>query len=476
MKRATDDRSDNLFTLGEVLKVTGGRMAFNSIPGDFPLPGVSIDTRTIKPEELFIPIVGENYDGHDFIDEAFRKGASYSLTSRSIPKNEFSSRIIKVDDTLKALQRLAGFHRARFPDLHVIGITGSNGKSSVKDMIHGMLSVSYNTLKTPGNLNNEIGLPLTLLSIRDEHEAVVAELAMRAKGEIYELARLLKPEVGVITTIAETHIEFLGSLKAIAEAKAELLECLPPDGCAILPADSPYFSLLVRHSRAPVISFGSRKQAHVFLVDAEPLGLEGWKARVRLFVQEISLQVPFLGKHNLVNILAAVSAARFMGIDPDKLQEGINHIRLSPMRLEIQHGPGGIIILNDAYNASPNSTKAALATVRDLDYPGRKIAVLGDMLELGHENESGHRMVGELAAISGLAYLITIGESAKIIAETARKSGLEGRVFSFPDKEQALEKLISLLKPGDLVLFKSSRKLKLETIVKSLIESGEVIR
>ncbi|MCL5037653.1 MAG: UDP-N-acetylmuramoyl-tripeptide--D-alanyl-D-alanine ligase [Chloroflexi bacterium] len=465
-------RQERLFNLEEVLRATGGRMGSNHIPGDTPLPRISTDTRTIRPGDLFIPLSGENFNGHNFMEEAFKKGAAYAITSELFPDKDFSPRLITVDDTLKALQNLAKYRRNSFPDLQVIGVTGSNGKSTVKDMLHGILSVSLNTLKTPGNLNNEIGLPLTLLSLKEEHQAVVAELAMRGKGEIYELARILQPQVGVITTIAETHIELLGSIEAIAESKAELLECLPPDGCAILPADSPYFQLLVRHSKAPVISFGYKNQAHVSLLEAEPLGLGGWKAKFKLFAQKITLRVPFPGMHNLFNMLAAIAAARFVGIDPDDIQEGILNIQLSPMRLQIMNAPGDIIILNDAYNASPNSTRAALETLRDLDYPGRKLAVLGDMLELGHESKNGHRMIGEAAAASGLTYLIAVGKDAKIIADSAEASGLKGRVFYFEDKSGAIEKLRSLIKPKDIILFKASRRIQLETMVRELTAPG----
>ena len=435
------------------------------------ISGVSTDTRSLKPGDLFIALKGEQADGHVYVRQAIESGAAGVLISdeSSLPAGSRSV-AIKVDDPLWALGDLARYYRSLFK-VRVVGITGSVGKTTTKEMLTTIAQRKWKVLKNAANYNNEIGLPLTLFQLDRSHEVVVLEMAMRGLGEIQRLASIAKPEIGVITNVGISHIERLGSQGSIADAKAELLGELPPDGVAILNAEDGYFEVMKERFKGKVVSFGSSKSADV--IGARIKCLDRGQYRFVLLVSgqgAVEVTLPVLGHHNVYNALAAAAAANQLGMDLPTIREGLETVSPPDMRMEFTESKAGYAVLNDAYNASPASVIAALKTLHALKGYDRKVAVLGDMLELGDYAQKAHEDVGRALVESGVKKLIVVGRLAVGIADGARAAGLpNAAIKSYASSTEAAKKIKSHLRTGDAVLVKGSRAVKMEEIVRALL-------
>ncbi len=374
---------------------------------------------------------------------------------------------LRVDDTLKAMQTLAGWWRGRLTP-RVIGVTGSVGKTTSKELIAAVLSTRYRTLKSEGNYNNEIGLPLMLLKLTEAHERAVLEMGFYQPGEIRFLCALARPQVGVVNNVYAVHLERAGSLEAIAQGKGELVEALPPapDGVAILNYDDPLVLAMSSRTRARVVTYGLDPAADVWADNIESLGLGGMHFHLHHRHETLHVRVPLLGRHSVHTALRAVAVGLVEGLTWQEIVEGLRAIGATQLRLVAVTGPRGSLILDDTYNASPESVIAALNLLSELE--GRRVAVLGDMLELGSQEEMGHRLVGRRAA-DVAQVLVTVGPRARIIAEEARDAGLDpGAVIELDDSQQALALLRDLISPGDVVLLKGSRGMRLDRLVPGL--------
>jgi UDP-N-acetylmuramoyl-tripeptide--D-alanyl-D-alanine ligase len=452
-------------TLGEIARAVQGKLR----QGDegTPVRAVSIDSRSIAGGELFFALRGQRHDGHDFVPGALAAGAAGAVVERMVPGVAPGAPLIQVENTLTALQRLASYNRNAYR-VPVIGITGSSGKTSTKDLVAAALSRRFVTLKTTGNRNNEIGLPLTLLELDERFQAVVVEMAMRGPGEIAFLCRLARPTGAVITNIGEAHIERLGSVDNIARAKGEILEAIGPGGFALLHRDSPYISREAARCRGRVYFFGIDGEADILGRD---IRAEKGGSRFKVRVpggEEREIFLPLPGRHNVENALAAIGVAWALGISLEDIAAGLAGAALTPMRLE-QINCRGLVILNDAYNANPSSTRAALQVLAAWEAEGRRIAVLGDMLELGGEARRAHYRAGSEAA--GVAdYLVVVGSLARFMADGALAAGMPGEnIFRCVNNAEAAEILETLARPGDVILVKGSRGMRMEEIVQALI-------
>jgi UDP-N-acetylmuramoyl-tripeptide--D-alanyl-D-alanine ligase len=447
-------------TLSEIAKVIGAEpFQFEELT----IRAVSTDSRIPIKDAIFFALKGERHNGHDFLWEAHKNGC-ISAVVEYIPPSPPPIPLLKVEDTITALGLLAGYHRDKFSPL-CIGITGSTGKTTTKEMLAHILQAKYRVLKTEKNFNNEIGVPLTLFQLEEEHSALIVEMAMRGKGQIAWLAKIAKPQIGVITNIGPAHLEFFKSLEEIAQAKAELLQALPPNGTAILNLDDRFFPFLKKQSPCPVISFGFSPKADV---SCEVLEKDEYLLlKIKTPKGELTAKSYLEGEHNIINLLAAIAASLPAGLSLEEIEKQIPTLPLPPMRLEQIKLPGNILVINDSYNSNPLSLRAALNYLREKD--GRRIAVLGDMLELGEESEKLHREAGAWVKEAGVSFLILIGEKAKFIGEGAIEKGFPPQnVAYFPEKEGVVSFIRELLKEGDTVLVKGSRKLQLEQIVEEL--------
>ena len=424
---------------------------------------VCTDTRKITDGCLFIAIKGENFDGHDFAAKAIESGAEAVIVEKDCGLEE---RQIVVESTRQALLDLAGYYRSLF-NIPVIGITGSVGKTTTKEMVHAVMSSKYNTLKNEGNLNNEIGVPLTLFRLEKTHEAAVIEMGMSNFGEISRITKAVKPDVAVISNIGVSHIENLGSREGILKAKLEILEGMKADSPVILNADDDML-VAVRPGAHPVIYYGIENDKSEFKAkditskEAETeltIGFSGGSARVSL---------PYPGRHNVYNSLAAVAAGNVFGVELNDALEALKNYVPAGMRQRINK-KSGITFIEDCYNASPDSQAAALAVLGGMNAK-RKIAVIGDMLELGAVSRDAHYGVGVKAAENRVDAVFTYGERSLETARGAKESGV-AQVTSFDDKQKLSETLASFLEEGDAVLFKASRGMKLEDVIYSVYEA-----
>lgn len=454
------------FTLTEVLKATNGRLATGN--GGKLFRGISTDTRSLQPDNLFIALVGERFDGHDFIAQAAASGAAGVIVSRPV-KAPDNVTVIEVTDTLAALQALAGFHRQRF-NIPVIGVTGSNGKTTTKDMLAAVLSSKFKVLKTEANFNNEIGLPLTLLKLEQTHEVAVVEMGMRAQGEIRQLTEIALPTVGVITNVGETHMEILGSVENIATAKSELVQAIAHDDLVVLNADNPHVRAMQHKTQARVVFYGlNSEEAFVRAENISNCENGDMVTKFDCCSPRGSFPVVLhtVGIHNVYNALAAIATAWELGLKPSEIMAGISSFVPGTMRLEVKKY-GEYTVVNDSYNASPLSMAAALDSLAAMTQ-GRKIAVLGDMLELGDVAMEAHRGIGTKAAELGFDVVLTVGVLAKHIAEAARENGVNN-THSFATHKEAIAALRGLIQPGDYILLKGSRGMKMETMLEAFTD------
>jgi UDP-N-acetylmuramoyl-tripeptide--D-alanyl-D-alanine ligase len=427
--------------------------------------GLATDTRDLRGGEVFLALKGERFDGHDFTGQALAAGAVAAVVSTVSP--EHAGTLLLVPDTLHALGDIARAWRVTAP-AKVAAITGSAGKTTTKGMLQGICALAGPTVAAEGTENNEIGVPKTLLRLEPSDQFCVLEFGMRGRGEIRQLAEIARPQVGVITTIGEAHIGRLGSREAIAESKAEMLPLLPPDGAAVLPADDFFFPLLSSLCDCRVRSFGFGSTAEVRALEVRAETLNSIMAVVAVEDETFELVVPLPGRHNLANALAAVAAGLALGCTLEQIRDGIESYVGMEMRGELLAGPAGCTIINDAYNANPQSVAAALRVLAQTT--GRRIFVFGDMLELGEAGLAAHAAVGRQAAQTGVVLLITVGELAALAATTARDAGLEAVCVDTP--EAAADALRPVLREGDKVLVKASRGLALERTVRRLLDGS----
>jgi len=429
--------------------------------------GVSTDSRKVKPGELFFALQGDNFDGHDYIGKVWAAGAAAVIVSNSekVSAIEPAGAVILVENTLEALQKLAGTYRQQF-NIPIVAVTGSVGKTTTKDILAECLTPLFRTLKTPGNFNNEIGLPLTLLSLEREHGAAVVELGMSAPGEIARLAEIVKPTYAIITNVEPVHLETMGNLENIALAKCEVLPFIAPDKFVLVNGDSELLNQTACNYTVPQFKFGYNPNCDIRVLNVEttPAGIN---VMINLLGKTEIFYLPVPAKQLALNLAAAVAAAHFIGVSLENIKASLNNYRPSGNRLNITALPAGGLVINDTYNANPVSMMAALEVCKDLGAGRRTVAVLGDMLELGDYEVEGHIQVGEKAAELNLDMLVTIGARAAYIGQGAILDGMPtDKVIHFNNQEDSLPWLKKWVGQQEVVLFKGSRGMELEKLVK----------
>jgi UDP-N-acetylmuramoyl-tripeptide--D-alanyl-D-alanine ligase len=444
----------------------------------------TIDSRQVIPGSMFVAVPGERMDGHDFIEDAFKRGASFALIQREVNASfrtldlrdglSIDSKLdltlplcLRVDNTVSALQQIARFWRRKL-NLRVIGITGSVGKSTTKEVIAQMLSQRYRTLKSPGNLNNEIGLPLTILRLGSGYERAVLEMGFYVPGEIALLCDIALPQVGVVSNIGTVHAERAGSQEAIARGKSELVQALPaaPEGTAILNFDDPLVRKMEEKTKARIFFYGLSHESHLWADHVEGLGLEGIRFQLHYKDETMHVHVPMIGRHSVETALRAAAVGLVEGLTWQEILDGLSEGQ-SQLRLVAVRSASGALILDDTYNASPESMLASLNLLSELG-GSRKIAVLGDMLELGPYERQGHEMVG-LRAAQVINILITLGTRAHMYADAARRVGMKPlHILEFETAEPIIDWLQKNLSKDDTVLLKGSHGLRMDNITAAL--------
>jgi UDP-N-acetylmuramoyl-tripeptide--D-alanyl-D-alanine ligase len=452
-------------TLAELVRGTQGALVGGRL--DAVVTGVSIDSRTCRPGDAFFAIRGAHQDGHAYIGHARARGAACAVATR-LPAGggaagEFP--VVLVDDTTAALQRLGAFHRRRFA-IPVVAITGSNGKTTTKELTATVLSARRRVLKPVGSYNNQWGVPLTLLALGPQHQAAVIELGMNAFGEIAALAQLCQPTVGVVTTIAPAHLEGVGSVEGVQKAKGELVEAIPPDGTVVLNADDPLVLALASRARTRVVTYGQADAADVRLGDVAA-SEAGLAFRLVAGSTAADVRLPLAGRHNAWNAAAAAAVGLALGVPLDEAAVALGLAAPVKGRL-VWREAGGVRVLDDTYNANPASMRAALDTLRDAPGAGRRFALLGDMLELGAQAETAHRDVGAWVAALPAAGLAAVGPGMRLAAAEARRAGCPD-VATFDAPEAAAAYLAGRAARGDRVLVKGSRGMRMERAVEALL-------
>ena len=441
---------------------------------DEPLAGVSTDSRAIAPGQLFVALAGPNFDGHDFVPKALAQGAAAALVRADYAPPELAGAcLLRAPDTLRALGDLAGAWR-REQSAIVAGLTGSNGKTSTKEMLAAILQKRHRVLKTKGNLNNLIGLPLTLLGLKPEHTACVVEMGMSALGEIARLTEIAAPELGLVTNVGPAHLGPLGSLANIAQAKTELFRGLEPSATALVNLDDPWLAPWAERLECRVVTFGSREAAMVRCGDVSALG--GRLAFSLWLPGEAPIRVRLAapGRHNVMNACAAAAAALVMGQDGAAIREGLEAFAPVKGRLEQKRGFFGFWVLDDTYNANPASLAAGLAALNDVAGGRPRGLILGDMLELGPTSPQLHRDCGRRAAEAGCRLVMALGEQADEVAAGAREGGLSAEAaLAFGDRLELIEAAQERFEEDEVVLVKGSRSMGMERVVKALT-TGEV--
>jgi UDP-N-acetylmuramoyl-tripeptide--D-alanyl-D-alanine ligase len=447
------------FTLKEIAEATGGRLV--DADPDALVAGVQVDSRQVRPGELFVALPGSRTDGSLFAAVAAEAGAAATLAQEGMV---FAGPRVEVADPLAALAALGTAVRDRSAAT-VVAVTGSNGKTTTKDLLASVLATRLRTVANQASFNNEVGLPLTLTRIDPDTQAAVVEMGARGPGHIAALARLARPSVGVVLNVGESHLGMFGSREAIAEAKGELVEALPADGVAVLNADDPRVAAMAGRTVARVVTFGQGAAAEV---RAEGVELDGdGIARFRLRTPAGTAAVQVVG-----GPLAAAAAASVLGVGPDDVAAGLAGARLSPMRMQVRRRGDGLTVVNDAYNANPSSMAAALKTLAALGRPdGRTVAVLGEMAELGPDAAAEHDRIGRLATRLGIDRLVGVGELGRVMVNAARMEGMwPEEAEAVADPRAALALLAPALGPADVVLVKASRVVALDRVADALLD------
>lgn len=450
--------------LGYLCEIVAGKI-INGTP-NVSFTGVSTDSRTILPGQLFFALSGENYDGHHYVSQAVSRGAAAAVVSK-ISDDYKLLPLILVDDSLQALQQLAKAYRGLFP-IPLVAITGSVGKTTTKEILARCLATSYNTLRTPGNFNNDIGLPLTLLNLEEYHQIGVVELGMRGPGEIRRLADIAQPTAAIITNVESVHLETMGSLENIAEAKCEILSVLSREHFAVINGDNPLLASAAAKYDCRKYTFGYNETCDFKVI------------KVTVDQQILNIQVNFMGQEEIfnfplpaaslaLNIIAAAAICYLLGLDVASVKQALHAYNPPGKRLNITTSRTGVLLIDDTYNANPLSMGAALEVGMNLRKQGKYFAVLGDMFELGSYEKAGHLLVGKKAAEAGVDLLVTIGERARWIAEGAEKAGMAAeKINSFCDQARVIAYINQEVNPGDTILLKASRGMELEKIIDRL--------
>ena len=453
-------------TLRQLLEAVNGTLLGDFDDLEAAAAQVSTDSRSIESGCLFIPLEGERFDGHSFINAALEAGAAGCLTARERESYLPGRFYIKVRSTQRALWDLARYYKKLFP-IPFIAITGSVGKTTTKDMTAAVLGARFCVHKTEGNFNNDIGVPLTLLKLEKRHEVCVVEMGMDHAGEIDYLGRLVEPDMAIITNIGDAHIENLGSREAIFQAKCEIFPHLKKDGLAVLNGDDPLLASLRGALPQPAVFVGSGEGLDYTARDLSSDGAGHLSCRIRTPRSQFEANIPALGQHMIYPTLMAAAVGEALGMAPDEIVRGIGAFLPTKMRMNILRCKGDIVILNDAYNANPQSMRAAAAVLGDAQ-GRRRVAVVGDMKELGPGSEQFHRAVGGYFAQSGADRLIAVGDLARFIAEGAKEAGLEQADY-FPTLDTAKNALSRELRAGVTILVKASRSMAFEKIVDFLL-------
>ncbi|MBI5875384.1 MAG: UDP-N-acetylmuramoyl-tripeptide--D-alanyl-D-alanine ligase [Deltaproteobacteria bacterium] len=446
--------------------VNGNLMSGNE---DVWINGVSTDSRTIRKGELFFALKGPNFDGHRFIEDVLNKGVAGAVINAECGMRNAEFPVIQVEDTLAALGDLARYWRGLHP-VPLIAVSGSCGKTTTKEMIASILNASRTIIKTEGNLNNLIGLPLTLFGLNNIHKAAVVELGISEKGEMQRLARICKPDVAVLTNIGEAHMSTLGSIEGVASAKGELFQEMDTSGTAIINMDDPRLASMAGNIRAKKITFsvkpapaGSKQGSKADVM----LKGEGQETTFIVMGEEIPVRLQYAGAHNLSNAAAAIAAAIQLGATKEEIIEGLSSVKPLCGRMEIISLANGITIIDDTYNANPLSMEASLKSLAAMKR--RKIAVLADMLELGDIAQAAHKNIGRLAKEFGIEFLFATGNFRKDVAKGALDAGMPAdKIFEAADKTGLVEALHNIIRDGDSILVKGSRGMKMEEVVKQL--------
>ncbi len=454
-------------TLGEVAGALG---AATDVPERIAR-GYAIDSRTISPDQLFFAIRGPRFDGHDFVVQALGRGAVGAVVEKGFfdqSEAELRRSLIAVENTTEALQALARAVRRKWGG-RLVAITGSTGKSTTKEMIAAILARQFEVLKSPGNLNNFYGLPLTLLGLEYRHQAAVVELAMSAAGEIAVLTRIAEPQIGVVTNVAPVHLQFFNSIEAIAQAKRELIESLPVGATAVLNYDDPRVRSFAEGFSGHVLTYGFEKGATFRASGVRSGTAFGNRFQVRGPAGRAQYRVPLPGRHNVQNAVAAIATASLFDISKDKVQAALREFKPLSQRSEILTLRDGLVVINDSYNSNPLAMEKMLETLAHWPGAGRRLVVAGEMLELGPASPELHRSVGRMCAQSGVDWLIAVQGDARFFLEGAQQAGVSAdRLAFFPTPEEASAYLRTILQAGDVVLVKGSRGVHLEKLVEEL--------
>lgn len=457
----------------DVLNATGGILAGGTAEALFT--GVSTDSRQISQGSLFIPLIGQRFDGHDFIAAAVKQGASGFLIQKGyenkIREKFADATAIRVDDTLNALGDIAHFWRKKFR-VAVVAITGSSGKTTTKEMFAGISGLKKKIIKAQGNYNNLVGLPMTVLQINAQHELVILEMGANIRGEIGRLTDIAEPDIGLITNIGPAHLEGFESIETVREEKLDLFRRMPDAGVAIINLDDEKLLVTDKDWRGKRVTFGFRKNADVSAEGIEMKGMEGVVFTIKMdsFRQEITL--PIAGNHNVYNALAAAASSWALGIDFHTICQGLTAFQPISGRMEIHRLKNGAFIINDTYNANPASFGEALKTLRDLKGNHNSTVIMGDMLELGDQAEVMHEGIGSLMADTGVHTIYLRGRLSPATAAGALKRNMpKGRIIFFETPDEIIDRLASHMKRGDWILVKGSRQTRMEQAVEKIIEA-----
>ncbi len=469
-----------LFTVEELREVVSARVLAGEGIGwtKRRIRRISLDTRSLRPGDLFLALRGDRFDGHDFVATALSHGAvgaivldSYDVSGLALKRGSKRTQpfILGVSDPLFAYQQLAAYHRSRF-QIPVVAVTGSNGKTTTKEMVASVMAHRWKILKTEGNLNNRVGVPQTLLHLSDRHKGAVIEMGVDNLGQTARLCEIARPTIGIITNIGPDHLEFFGTMETSAQAKAELLDLLPPDGTAILNADDSYYDYLAARARCRVVSFGFSSNADVRAMDVKSDARNRTTFRLLLpgTVRHALVHIRVQGDHNVTNALAAAAVGSTLGLPGGVIAQGLSRFRPAAMRSQVLVSQGVKLII-DCYNANPASMKAAVQLLAQTGAKRKTVAVLGDMLELGPNAAQMHEEVGAFLARQGIDRLVACGVLGESLAKGAKQAGLDpSHILEVVDARAAASAVKTVVKPGDVVLIKASRGMKLELVAAAL--------
>ena len=462
-----------ILTIEEVLKATGGKLLQGKVNAFFQ--GISTDSRTVGEGELFIALKGSRFDGHHYASEALEKKAAGVVIEEDKVEDlrwngHRSKTVIAVKDTLSALGDIAHDWRCKYR-IPVIALTGSNGKTTTKEMIAACLETTFPILKTKGNLNNLIGVPLTLLTLTEKERVVVLEMGMNIPGEIRRLTEIVEPDVGLITNIQKVHLEGMRSLERLKGEKGELYRRMRKDGTILVNQDDSQVVDLASHYPGQKITFGVEHPAEVMAKEIQLKGTEGTSFTLILEEEVMEIRLPLLGRHFIPNALSAIAVACLFGVEVSQAKEALEKFRPFPMRMEVVPLNGGETLINDAYNANPNSMELALETLVEARGKGRAFAVLGDMLELGEFTKEAHEQIGQKVSELSIDFLLVLGEEAPIVVESAVHHGFPiERAKIVESHSEAVSILRQMIQNGDWILVKGSRRMEMEKVAEGLTE------